>query len=120
MNFFSKKEPWQIAAARYFVENAEKGFTQNDFKEYMRSKYHVAEHHLTQFFREEIELPSGRDYSTAVREGSKGWIPPFELVSKIIDFDELLEARKNSRRAFIFSLLAVIIAALTLWIEWKT
>jgi len=115
--FFSKKEPWQIVAARYFVENAEKGFTEVDYKKYILSKYQVADHHLSQFFREEIEIPAGRDYSTAVREGSKGWIPPFELVSKIIDYDELLEARKNSKRAFVFSLLAIVISAVTLWAE---
>lgn len=112
-----KKEPWQIASARYFVENSEKGFTEDEFKQYIQNKYNVSARHLNQFFREEVQLPSGRDLNTAIRDGTEGWIPPLDLVSKVTDYDELKEARKNASNAWYFSIAALIVASIGVIIE---
>jgi len=106
------KEPWQIAAARYCVDNSEKGFGEEELKEYINSLYSVSLGHLNQFLEEEIHFPPGSKFSRSAREGS--WIPPLELVSKVTDYDELREARRNSKNAFILSIIAIIISAITL------
>lgn len=112
-NFFKqdyKKEPWQIAAARYCVENSEKGFTQKDLEGYILLNYSVNKEHLRQFFTEEIQFPSGATYSrNAV---SSRWIPHLNLVSKVTDYEELKEARESSRRAMYIAIGSLIIAAL--------
>ncbi len=107
-----KKEPWQIAAARYCVENSEKGFTQEDLKKCISSNYAVSEAHFSQFVEEELQSPAGRQFSRVGKEGL--WIPPLDLVSKVTDYDELKEARKNSQNAFCLSIIAIIISAITL------
>ena len=106
-----KKEPWQIAAARYCVANSELGFDQPGLNEYIKSSYAVSEAHLHQFWEEEIYLPTGRKYS---RNARGNWMPPLDLVSKVTDYDELKEARKNARQAFWLSIIAIIISATTL------
>lgn len=111
----TKKEPWQIAAARYCVENSEKGFSKADLKEYIHSLYEVSDGHIMQFWEEELSLPAGRKYSRNARAGS--WIPPLELVSKVTDYDELKEARKNAKNAFYLSIIAIIIAFITMIIQ---
>jgi len=108
------KDPWQIAAGRYFVEKSEGGFTFDEYRDFVVSKYKVSGGHLSQFFEETIQSPSGRKFSRTADHISKTWIPPIELVSTIIDYDELVEARKNARQAFILSLIAIVISALSL------
>lgn len=113
-NYFKKtytKEPWQIAAARYCVANSERGFVKIDLEKYMKSQYTVSEAHLNQFFDEEIISPTGRQHS---RNPRGNWIPPLDLVSKITDYDELREARKNAKQAFWLSIIAIIISGITL------
>jgi len=107
-----QKEPWQIAAARYCVENSEKGFKSEDLKKYIQNFYSVSSGHIDQFIQEEIHFPLGSKYNRNARDGQ--WIPPLELVSKVTDYDELKEARKNSKNAFLLSIIAIIISALTL------
>ncbi len=108
---YSVKEPWQIAAARFCVNNSEKGFDKNRLEEYVKSRYGVSEAHLNQFWEEEIYAPAGRQYS---RNPRGNWIPPLDLVSKVTDYDELREARKNARQAFWLAVVAIIISAITL------
>ena len=105
------KEPWQIAAARYCVENSEKGFNEVDLKRYIQSRYEVSEAHLEQFISEEIHQPPGMRFS---RNPRGTWIPPLDLVSKVTDYDELREARRNARQAFWLAIIAIIISAITL------
>ena len=69
-----QKEPWQIAAARYCVENSEKGFAQEDLKKHIQSTYFVSDGHFSQFIEEKLQMPSGRQFSRMGRQGR--WIPP--------------------------------------------
>ncbi|MBI4709181.1 MAG: hypothetical protein HY764_03200 [Candidatus Portnoybacteria bacterium] len=109
------REPWQIAAARYCVNNSEKGFTDDDLRKYIKSLYKVNEAYLTQFLNEEIFSPAGRQYARNQVENK--WIPPLNLVSKITNYDELQEARKNAKHAFWLSLIAIIISAIALLVS---
>ena len=105
-----QKEPWQIAAARYCVENSEKGFTQEDLKKYIQSNYSVSDGHFSQFIEEELQMPSGSQFS---RTGKLGlWIPPLDLVSKVTDYEELKEARESSRRAMYIAIGSLVIATI--------
>lgn len=114
--FYKKrpKEPWQIVAARYCVENSEKGFTNDGLKKYISNIYNISDGHLSQFIEEELQFPLGSKYSRTTRNGY--WIPPLELVSKVTDYDELKEARKNAKNAFWLSMVAIIISAVTLMV----
>ena len=103
-----EKEPWQIAAARYCVENSEKGFAVEDLKKFIQSIYSVNEGHIYKFFEEEIQSPSGRQYSREQKGGY--WIPPLDLVSKVTDYDELKEARKNAKEAKELAIVAIAIS----------
>ncbi len=107
-----RKEPWQIVAARYCVEHSEKGFEEKDLKSYVQSLYSVSDGHVSQFIEEELHFPLGSKFSRSGRGGY--WIPPLELVSKVTDYDELKEARKNSKNAFWLSIIAIVISAITL------
>jgi len=111
-----KKEPWQIAAARYCVANSEKGFTQKDLMEYIKSFYGVSDKYIEQFYSEEISWPAGRGHPRNFQQDADGgrWIPPLDLVSKVTDYDELKEARKNARQAFRLAIIAIIISAVSL------
>lgn len=111
----SEKEPWQIVAARYCVNNSEKGFVIEDLEKHVQSIYSVNKDYIRQFFEEELQSPAGRNFSRNARNGY--WIPPLDLVSKITDYDELKEARKNARQAFWLSIIAIIISAVTLLIS---
>ncbi len=103
-----KKEPWQIAAARYCVENSEKGFTHAKLKEYIQSVYSISDDHFNQFIDEELRQPSGRQFS---RTGKGGfWIPPLDLVSKVTDYEELQEARESSKRAMYIATGSLVVA----------
>lgn len=116
-----KKEPWQIAAARYCVNNAESGFTFKELEAHINSLYRVQKEHIQQFYTEEIEKPAGREYARHyINTGEGGlWIPPLDLVSKITDYDELQEARKSARRAFNISIAAIIISIFTFYTGYK-
>ena len=103
------KEPWQIAAARFCVENSEKGFTFGGLKEFIHSKYEVQEAFVAQFIEEELQAPSGRQHSRAGRAG--GWIPPLDLVSKMTDYDELKHARESANSARRWAFAALIVSA---------
>lgn len=103
-----KKEPWQIAAARYCVENSERGFTQDDLKKYIQSIYFVSDGHFAQFVEEELQMPSGRRFSRTGKQGY--WIAPLDLVSKVTDYEELKEARESSKRAVYIAVGSLIIA----------
>lgn len=111
------KEPWQISASRYFVNNSEKGFTYDGYKKFVLSNYEVREIHISQFWQETIQNPSGRQHSRNDDPTSKTWIPPLELVSTITDYDELVEARRNAKQAFWLSIIAIIISAVTLLVS---
>ncbi len=106
----SPKEPWQIAAARYCVENSEKGFDQNNLKLYIQSKYSISDGHFNQFIEEELQMPSGRKFSRSGRSGL--WMPPLDLVSKVTDYDELKEARESSKKAMYIAVGSLVIATL--------
>lgn len=112
-NKLIKKDPWQITAAKFCVDNSEKGFSKDQLYKHVRTIYDVSEGHLNKFWEEEIYLPSGRQYSRNM--GAGDWIPPLDLVSKVTDYEELKEARKNSKRAFWLSIIAIIISLITLF-----
>lgn len=114
MIMIDKNEPWQIAAARFCVKNSEKGFEEKDLKAFIQSYYSVSDGHVSQFIEEEIHFPLGSKYSRTGRGGY--WIPPLELVSKVTDYDELKEARRNSKNAFWLSIVAIIISVITLMV----
>lgn len=106
------KEPWQIAAARYCVEHSEQGFDFKELKDFINAKYKVRDRHIEFFIQEEIQQPTGRQFS---RNGDNGnWVPPLSLVSMVTDCDELKEARKNARQAFWLSIVAILISSITL------
>lgn len=103
-----QREPWQIAAARYCVENSEKGFDLEDLKKHIQSIYSVSDGHFLQFIQEELQSPSGRKFS---RSGIGGrWIAPLDLVAKVTDYEELKEARESSRRAMYIAIGSLVIA----------
>ncbi len=118
-NYFKQnreKEPWQIAAARYCVNNSEKGINKDDLKKYIKSLYSsIDDNFIEFFFSEEICQPTGRQYIRG--HITSTWTPPLDLVSKITDYDELREARKNARQAFWLSIIAIIIATITLFVS---
>lgn len=114
MIMLDRNEPWQIAAARFCVENSEKGFEEKDLKTFIQSHYSVSDGHVSQFIEEELHFPLGSKFSRAGRGGY--WIPPLELVSKVIDYDEIKEARRNSKNAFWLSMVAIMISAITLMV----
>ncbi len=107
------KEPWHIAAARFCVENAESGFTEQAVRDYIKGKgYSVSDRHLSFFFQEEIQQPVGRQFGRGNDNGS--YVPSLEMVATITDFDELREARNNSKQAFWLGFIAIIISLVTL------
>lgn len=108
------KEPWQITASRFFVENSEKGFTYEEYIKFISEKYQINDRHISLFWIETIQNPAGRKYTRDFDHITKRWIPPLELVSTITDYDELVEARKNAKQAFWLSMIAIIISILSL------
>ena len=109
------KEPWQIGAARFCVVHSEKGFEFKELKDFINANYKIRDRHLELFVQEEIQHPTGRQFS---RQGDDGnWVPPLSLVSMMTDYDELKEARKNARQAFWLSFTAIIISLITLIIS---
>lgn len=113
MNKVKKREPWQIAAGRYFVENSERGFSHDEYKKFVLSSYSVSERHISQFWEEMIQNPAGRQYPRNGDSTGK-WIPPLELVSTITDYDELVEARKNAKQAFWLAVVAILVSGASL------
>jgi len=114
-NFFGihrkNVEPWQIFAARYLLDKSESGVKIEEFKEYIHLNYNVEDIQLQHFFRDEIEIPAGRNFSTARKPGpERRWIPPLDLVSMVVDYDELKDARRNARNAFWLSIIAIVIS----------
>ncbi len=113
-----QKEPWHIAAARFCVRNAEQGFTEKDVKEFIKGKgYQVSDRHLSFFFQEEVQQPVGRQYGRGNDNGS--YVPSLQMVTTITDYDELKEARKNSKQAFWLGFVAIVISLATLIVSIK-
>lgn len=106
------KDPWQISAAKFCVDNSETGFSQDDLRKFIKKNYSVSDGHIEQFIEEELNFPLGSKFSRNGRNGL--WIPTLELVSKITDYEELREARKNSKNAFWLSIIAIMISLITL------
>ena len=106
-----EKEPWQIVAARFCVERKE--FTLQQLQEFLKKPPHnIHEHHIRNFFTENIQHPAGRQFSREFRKESEGVVyhtAPTELVSMITDFDELREARNNAANAWTMALWALIV-----------
>lgn len=108
-----KGEPWQITAARYCIDNADRGFSREDFIRYIKEHFsHLHKKHVLRFFMEEIYKPTGREHSRH-EKGLLRYIPPLDLVSKVVEFDELKEARKNAVEARWLSIVAIIISLLS-------
>lgn len=100
-------EPWQIDAMRWFIERAESGFLQVDFTEYMKKTHpKLSPRFISMFFNETITQPVGRSYGRTSDSDGR-WYPPIELVAIVIEYDELVEARQNAKRAFYISILAL-------------
>ncbi len=111
-----KKEPWQIAAARFCVEQGENDFNQKDLVNFLESKgYKVYNYHVESFFYSEVKHPAGVQHDRGHRtdpEGMQYWTAPLQLVSSITDYDELKHARESSRSALRMAILAVIISGI--------
>jgi len=108
-----RKEPWQIAAARFCVEKSE--FSLKELEQFLeRAPYNIQHQTVRNFFTENIQNPPGRQLNRDFRKVEEGnlWTAPAELVSMITDFDELREARKNAKHAFWISMAALAVAAL--------
>lgn len=100
------KEPWQITAARFCVERGT--FSQNELESYivgLGQEQGVAE----KFFTENVLLPFGTKRARAHSDGN--WFAPTELVTMVMEYDELKELRRNSLQAWHLSLTAIIIGA---------
>lgn len=107
-----EKEPWQITAGRFCVLNSEGGFTLEELQAHIQLLHKVSDHQVRIFWEEEIHFPSGSTYSRNAVDGR--WIPPLDLVSKITDYDELHEARKNAVDARTFAIRAIIVSLVAL------
>ena len=106
-------DPWQIAAARFCVERSE--FTVKELEDFLEAPPHKLPRRIARnFFEDSIQCPPGRNLSRNFRQGPDGglWTAPAELVSMITDFDELREARKNAKWAFLISMAALAVSAL--------
>lgn len=102
-----EQEPWQIGAARFCTEK-QTGFTQRELFDYLDG-LNVPKSAQRSFFTDSISSPMGSKYG---RQDDGGvWTAPVELVSMVIDYDELKEARRNARHAWYFSLAAVVITS---------
>ncbi len=110
-----RKEPWQIAAARFCVERRE--FTHKELETFLTEcPNEVPIEHIRNFFIENIKNPAGRQFDREFRKSAEGeggyWTAPPELVSMVIDFDELREARKSSGNAMKTAIGSLIVASL--------
>ena len=79
-----KKEPWQIAAARFCVERGE--FTHKELVTFLTEPPHeIPPEHVRNFFIENIQNPAGRQFNREFRKSAEGeggyWTAPPELVS---------------------------------------
>lgn len=107
------KESWQIAATRFCVEKPE--FTFQELRIFLESEpYKIPDGHITAFFRETIQHPSGRQFNRQERleNDKRYWTATVDMASTIIDYDELKDARKNARHAFWISMGALAVSAL--------
>jgi hypothetical protein len=127
-----KKEPWHIAAARYCFHD-DKGFTLEELTSFIKETYpKVSKSAVRRFFEDEIKNPAGFKNGRQHIEGgvktkspdsnqkwinTNRWSAPLDLVSKVTDYDELKEARKNAKQARNFSLGAIAIAILTIFVS---
>ncbi len=109
-----KNEPWQIAAARFCVEQKE--FSLKELETFLeKDPYSVDYIHIRNFFIENIQNPPGRQFNREFRKDSEGnnfWTAPSELVSMVTDYDELKEARESSRKAIYIAIGSLIIATI--------
>lgn len=106
----NEREPWQIIAAKFCVENSEKGFSFKELSDYILSVCSVKEAYIRQFYEEEVQSPSGRNYPRNAVDGQ--WAPPLDLVAKVTDYEELKEARESSRQAMKMAIASLILATI--------
>lgn len=113
---FNQKEPWQISAAR-FCKDKDEGFTQQQLFEFL-DRLGISKTAQRQFFSDAISHPMGSKFG---REHDKGiWTAPVELVSMVIDYDELKEARENSVKANQHAIAAIVISTISVIIGFVT
>jgi hypothetical protein len=113
--FNKRRDPWQIAAARYCVENSEKGFTVSELKAFLGSRYNIDAFQINEFFEEEIRQPSGRQFSRIGRTNNQGsgvWTPPISLLTSLTEYDSLEEARRSSRNALRIAIGSLLVSAI--------
>ena len=118
----SKVEPWQITAARFCVENSSRGFTVTQLTNYLRSlniDFTNEHNQIDFFFSEEILSPGGSRFQRSPIAQENGYVyqAPLALVQKIQDYDELVEARKNSRNAIYFALASIVLACISIIVQ---
>jgi len=73
----------------------------------------ISERARNQFFSDTISHPMGSKFGR-ICDNNGLWHAPIELVSMVIDYDELREARRNAKQAFWLSILAIVISLVTL------
>ena len=107
-----KKEPWQIAAARFCVEKME--FTEDELRQFLEREYKVPHTHIQEFFENKIKKPSGYQYDRQHRLEDGKWLrtAPLELASTIVDFDEIKLARESASSAWRISMGALVVATI--------
>ena len=101
-------EPWQISAAR-FCRDKQAGFTQQQLFDYLE-QLSVSKHQQRQFFTFSISNPLGSQHARDHEGGI--WSAPLELVSMVIDYDELKEARRNALSAWRWAIASFIVATI--------
>lgn len=97
--------PWQIEAARFCAER--ESFTQAEFFEYAKT-LGVSESAASRFFGDNIRHPPGNKFDRGDDTGQ--WFAPLELVSVVVDHDELKEARKNALNAWRWAVASFVVA----------
>jgi hypothetical protein len=109
------KEPWQIAAARFCVERDDTEFTRAELEQFLRENgYQIHTWHIHRFFQDQVKLPAGMQWNREPRgeNGTEFWTAPLELVSTIVDYDELKQARESSISAWKMAAAALIVSAI--------
>jgi len=110
----NEEEPWQIKAARFCTEH-QNGFSQQELFEHLETMG-APKKAQSQFFSDTISHPVGSKYGRSP-DGDHLWHAPIEVVSMVIDYDELKDARRNAKNAFWLSLIAIIISLITLFVN---
>lgn len=109
------KDPWQIAASRFCVEQGDKEFTYTEVKDFLRKEgYKIHDYQVQIFLDDEIGHPPGMQFgrNARIENNISFWTAPLNLVSTINDYDELRLARDNARSAWRWAAAAFFVSSI--------